>query len=302
MNTVTLPSDIAQPAPHFKSPTAWMLYVYLLGRADENGNCILGRRSAATALMTSQNAVRRAVDNLCANGWITLGNPNLSDRRPWQEALPGTHVTICDFKTYSEKNLGRTTPQGHAVGTKKQPNTPISNNVRPSKQQKLFSSECPKSNNKSIRELVFSESTSEILSPGRREIEKGSGEWKERGGQSISLHPKDAIKGTHKTHLTPYFDLWIDAYGGRPAGGQLAAAIKSLRDHFSETEILERWKHYLEENDAQFASPSRFAATFLSWGPKRPTLKSNNWITEEQLANGTTDQERHNQTVGLSVS
>ena len=70
------------------------------------------------------------------------------------------------------------------------------------------------------------------------------------------------------TWLTPYWDAWIDAYGGKPSAGILSKALKPVHDEHGEAEVLRRWQHYLGRTPAEYANPHRFASTFGRWEPK----------------------------------
>jgi len=67
------------------------------------------------------------------------------------------------------------------------------------------------------------------------------------------------------TWLTPFGDTWIAAYGGKPSYGQIAKAFKPLVDEHGTEKVLAHWAYYLDQTDAQFASPARFASTFGRW-------------------------------------
>lgn len=80
---------------------------------------------------------------------------------------------------------------------------------------------------------------------------------------------KEASK--RETWLTPYHDAWAERYGGQPAHGQLAKALKPHHDADPD-KCLTHWKRYVAETEGQYASPTRFAATFGEWAPKRDTI------------------------------
>lgn len=70
------------------------------------------------------------------------------------------------------------------------------------------------------------------------------------------------------TWLTPYWDAWIDAYGGKPPGGMLAKALKLVHDEHGEADVLRRWRYYLKETPATYVNVHRFVSTFGEWEPR----------------------------------
>lgn len=75
------------------------------------------------------------------------------------------------------------------------------------------------------------------------------------------------------TWLTPYFDAWVAAYGGKPSGGKLSKFLKPLHDAHGPETTLSYWRNYLVSTEAPYASPAKFAATFGSWAEPRPNGK-----------------------------
>jgi hypothetical protein len=68
--------------------------------------------------------------------------------------------------------------------------------------------------------------------------------------------------------LTPFCDLWVAQYGGTPQAGWLAKALKPLVDEHGPDETIRRWRYYLSQTPAEYASPTRFAATWGRWDPE----------------------------------
>jgi hypothetical protein len=68
--------------------------------------------------------------------------------------------------------------------------------------------------------------------------------------------------------LSPFYDAWVEQYGGKPSAGQLAKAMKPLLEEHDEAETLARWRYYLKQTEASYASPQRFASTFGQWIPE----------------------------------
>ena len=75
-------------------------------------------------------------------------------------------------------------------------------------------------------------------------------------------------QGKKSTWLTPFMNAWRERYGGEPAAGPLAQAMKPLVEKHDAREALRRWEAYLSQTDPAYASPARFSSTFLSWEPK----------------------------------
>lgn len=103
--------------------------------------------------------------------------------------------------------------------------------------------------------------------PGREDINRGR-----RGGSRSKKHHKQSpTNGTPKTKvswLTPYWDAWKDAYGGRPNGGMLSRVLKPVHDEHGEADVLRRWRYYLKETPATYVNVHRFVSTFGEWEPK----------------------------------
>ena len=77
---------------------------------------------------------------------------------------------------------------------------------------------------------------------------------------------------TRPTWISPYLSAWKECYGGDLPVGNALKHLKGAHDSLGADEALVRWRNYLRQNDAQFANPSRFAATLDRWksGVKRP--------------------------------
>lgn len=65
-------------------------------------------------------------------------------------------------------------------------------------------------------------------------------------------------------------DDWIDRYGGTAPGGQIGKALKPLVEKHGWPAVRHAWRSYLEQSDAEFASASRFAATYGRWSGSAP--------------------------------
>lgn len=65
-------------------------------------------------------------------------------------------------------------------------------------------------------------------------------------------------------------DDWIDRYGGTAPGGQIGKALKPLVEKHGWPAVRQAWRSYLEQSDGEFASASRFAATYGRWSGAAP--------------------------------
>lgn len=68
-------------------------------------------------------------------------------------------------------------------------------------------------------------------------------------------------------------DDWIDRYGGTAPGGQIGKALKPLVGKHGWPAVRQAWRSYLEQADAEYASASRFAATYGRWSGAAPPGK-----------------------------
>ena len=76
-------------------------------------------------------------------------------------------------------------------------------------------------------------------------------------------------KGNNTSWITPFWDVWVQQYGGDPAAGPLAKSLKPLVERHGTEEVLRHWKSYLSATDACYnPQPHKFASTFASWEPK----------------------------------
>lgn len=69
-------------------------------------------------------------------------------------------------------------------------------------------------------------------------------------------------------------DDWIDRYGGTAPGGQIGKALKPLVGKHGWPAVRQAWRSYLEQSDAEYASASRFAATYGRWSGAAPPGKA----------------------------
>lgn len=69
------------------------------------------------------------------------------------------------------------------------------------------------------------------------------------------------------TWLTPFYDMWVETFGGRPNARKMAHDLKPLVDMHGAQKVLAHLKVYCERNNPQYVSTSRFAETFGAWSP-----------------------------------
>jgi hypothetical protein len=65
-------------------------------------------------------------------------------------------------------------------------------------------------------------------------------------------------------------DAWIARFGGTAPGGQIGKALKPLVDRHGWQEVGRAWVAYLAQSEAEYASASRFAATYGRWSGAAP--------------------------------
>jgi hypothetical protein len=65
-------------------------------------------------------------------------------------------------------------------------------------------------------------------------------------------------------------DAWIARFGGTAPGGQIGKALKPLVDRHGWADVGTAWRSYLGQTEAEYASPSRFAATYGRWSGTGP--------------------------------
>lgn len=79
--------------------------------------------------------------------------------------------------------------------------------------------------------------------------------------QTQTQESKDWVRGLGRE--------WRDTYGGEPAYGQIGRACKKLVAEHGLDQVAVRWRNYLRATEARYASPSRFAQTYGSWGNEK---------------------------------
>lgn len=62
--------------------------------------------------------------------------------------------------------------------------------------------------------------------------------------------------------VAPFCSKWAEAFGGIAPGSRIGKALKPLKAKYDDGAILLAWVRYLEEVDAQFASPEQFASKY----------------------------------------
>lgn len=91
---------------------------------------------------------------------------------------------------------------------------------------------------------------------------------KEGKGRDIPASPEPASKKEKTTWVTPYYDLWLEIMGGKPAVGIMVKAMKDIHQRHGQEKCVAHLRYYLEHTEAKFVSLPRFASTFLQWKPK----------------------------------
>jgi hypothetical protein len=64
--------------------------------------------------------------------------------------------------------------------------------------------------------------------------------------------------------------LWVERFQGTAPGGRIGKALKPLVGSHGWPEVRAAWVAYLEQVEAEYASPQRFAATFGRWSGSVP--------------------------------
>jgi len=76
---------------------------------------------------------------------------------------------------------------------------------------------------------------------------------------------KAKTKPSRVTWMTPYWDAWIEVYGGEPPAGQLAEYIKPLDEKHGADRVVAHLRNFMAVTPARFVSLKRFVETFGSW-------------------------------------
>jgi uncharacterized protein YdaU (DUF1376 family) len=74
-----------------------------------------------------------------------------------------------------------------------------------------------------------------------------------------------ARRPSRETWLTPYFDLWVQHYGGEPSAPELAKYLGRLRALHGDPAVKAAWGRYLSETEGSYANPARFSKTYGTW-------------------------------------
>lgn len=84
-------------------------------------------------------------------------------------------------------------------------------------------------------------------------------------GNASHSHSHSHSSKPSATWLTPFWDAWVEAYGGEPTGGQLARALAPLTKKHGPEAVLTAWTAYLRATPARYASPESFKRVYGSW-------------------------------------
>lgn len=80
--------------PHFRKPEVLQLFVYLLDKADENGNIVTTNSTICHELGMSPRTLRTCLHHLVATNKTTSKATNKN-----------THLTICNFASYKAEKI-----------------------------------------------------------------------------------------------------------------------------------------------------------------------------------------------------
>jgi hypothetical protein len=69
-------------------------------------------------------------------------------------------------------------------------------------------------------------------------------------------------------------DVLIRKYGGTAPGARVTKALRPLVAKAGEDAVLAAFARYVDETEAEFFSPERFATTFGRWAPRSPPSQS----------------------------
>lgn len=113
--------------------------------------------------------------------------------------------------------------------------------------------------------------------PNREEVLEMKGIKRKDGEQQIpasstpaSAAVSDSSGGKDQEDwLAPYIEAVRRRYGGIPNPGKLAKILLSLHKQHGQERVIENFERYLDETEAEFYSPTRFAETFGAWNDPR---------------------------------
>lgn len=75
-------------------------------------------------------------------------------------------------------------------------------------------------------------------------------------------------------------DDWISRFGGTAPGGQIGKALLPIVKRHGWDFVRKAWIRYLAQSEAQYASPSRFSATFGRWSGLAPDPAPQDDVTD----------------------
>lgn len=87
---------------------------------------------------------------------------------------------------------------------------------------------------------------------------------------SLQIAAKRTAIAKQSTWTKEACDEWKARYGGTAPGGRIGKAIKPLVAAHGWGQVSPAWQKYLENTEAKYASPQRFADTYGSWSGAKP--------------------------------
>lgn len=81
----------------------------------------------------------------------------------------------------------------------------------------------------------------------------------------IAVAPRQPSNGKVETWNQAACRIVTERYGGTAPGGRITKALRPLVGKHGEAAVLSAWARYLDETDAEYLSPERFATTFTHW-------------------------------------
>ena len=88
----------------------------------------------------------------------------------------------------------------------------------------------------------------------------------EAGGPTVEV-----LAGWPGTWSREACEDWTERFGGVAEAGRIGKALKALqRSHPDWQEVRAAWRNYLAQAEAEYVTPSRFAATFGRWNGSAP--------------------------------
>ncbi len=126
--------------------------------------------------------------------------------------------------------------------------------------------EVSKKGKRNVYRLLDRVRQANCASPNRRTVVRAASlgeEEKEKkhqppvGGEG---EESTSTKGKH-TWMTPYYDIWEEAYGGEMPCTKFSKPLKKVEDKVGIEEAVNRWRNYCSKTEGRFADAHRFSST-----------------------------------------